>query len=145
MIKKIKICSDVMRKIFNKELLMTKEDNLDFKNSNKCWICDVKVRDRCHITGKFRVFAHRDCNINLKLSHKILVVFHNLKNHNFYFIDSFQFLSSYLDSLVKTSYKDDFRYFSEEFFNNLLDLFKQKGFCPYKYLSDFENFKEELP
>ena len=52
---------------------MTREDNEDFENSTKCWICDndyndgdVKVRDHCHITGKYRSFAHRDCNINLK-------------------------------------------------------------------------------
>ena len=54
-----KYCSDVMKKHFNKELVMTKEDNEDFKNSTKCWICDndfiaadIKVRDHCHITGK---------------------------------------------------------------------------------------------
>ena len=39
---------------------------------------DVKVRNHCHITGKYRGSAHRDYNINLKSNHKILVVFHNL-------------------------------------------------------------------
>ena len=43
---------------------------------------DVKVRDDCHITGKYRGSAHRDCNINLKLNHKIPVVFHKLKNYD---------------------------------------------------------------
>ena len=28
-----------MKKHFNKELVMTKEDNEDFKNSIKCWVC----------------------------------------------------------------------------------------------------------
>ena len=160
---------------------MTKEDNEDFKNSTKCWICDnnyfendVKVRDLCHITGKNRSCAHRDCNTNLKLNYKILVVFHNLKNYNSHFIiqelgkfnlkisaipnglgkylnftinnklsliDSFQFLSSSLDNLVKNLSKDDFKYLSQEFHNNILDLVRQKGF----YMSDFEKFKEELP
>ena len=27
----------------------------------------------------------------------------------------------------------------------MLDLFKQRGFYPYKYMSNFEKFKEELP
>ena len=52
----------------------------------KCWICDndyvdndVKVRDYCHFTEKFRGSAHRDCNINLILNHKIPVVFDDLK------------------------------------------------------------------
>ena len=29
------------------------------------------MRDHCHIFGKYRGSAHRDCNINVKLSHKI--------------------------------------------------------------------------
>ena len=78
-----------MKKYFNKRLVMTKKDNKDFENSTKCWICDnvyidndVKVRVHCHITGKCRGSAHRDCNINVKLNHKIPVVFHNLKNYD---------------------------------------------------------------
>ena len=61
------------------------------------------------------------------------------------FIDSFQFLSSSLDSLVKNLGKDDSKYLSQEFDKNKLDLVKQKGFYPYKYMNDFEKFKEELP
>ena len=70
---------------------MIKEDNENFENSIKCWICDndyvdndVKVRDHWHVTGKYTCSAHRDCNINLKLNHKIPVVFHNLKNFESY-------------------------------------------------------------
>ena len=65
---------------------MTKEDNEDLKNFTKCWICDndyvdndLQVRDYCHISGKYRGSAHRDCNFILRLNHKIPVVFHNLK------------------------------------------------------------------
>ena len=50
----------MLKKHFKKELVMTKEDHEDFKNSIKCWICDnyyinndVKVGDHCHITGKY--------------------------------------------------------------------------------------------
>ena len=56
------------------------------KKNSKFWIChtvrveaDVKIRDHCHITGKYRASAHRDCNINVKLNHKIPILFHNLK------------------------------------------------------------------
>ena len=63
------------------------------KNSIKYWISennyidtDVKVRDHCHITGKDRGSAHRDCNIHLKLNHKIPIVFHHLKNFNSHLI-----------------------------------------------------------
>ena len=41
----------------------------------------VKVRDHCHINGKYRVSAHWDCNINVKLNHKISFVFQNLINY----------------------------------------------------------------
>ena len=64
-----KYCSAVMKKHVNKELVMTKEDNEDFENSNKCWVCDndyidgdVKVRDQSHITRKYRRFANRNSN-----------------------------------------------------------------------------------
>ena len=60
------------------------------------------------------------------------------------FIDSFQFLSSSLDSLFKNLNKDDFKYLSQEFDNNVLDSVKQKGFYPYEYMSNFEKFKEQL-
>ena len=66
-------------------------------------------------------------------------------NNNLSFIDSFQFLSSSLDSLVKNLNNDDFKYLSQEFDNSVLDLVKQKGFYPYRYMNDFEKFKEKLP
>ena len=180
-----KYCSEAMKKHFTKELVMTKEDNEDFTKSPKCWTCDndyvdtdVKVRDPCHITGKYRVSAHRDCNTNLKLNHKIPVVFHNLKSYDSHLImqelskfnlkikvtpnglekymsftinnkiisiDSFQFLSSSLNSLVKNLSKSDFKYLSQEFDDTVLDLVNQKGLYPYEYMNDFEKFNEELP
>ena len=60
------------------------------------------------------------------------------------FIDIFQFLSSLLDSLVKNLAKDDFKYFSHKFDNNVLGLVKQKGFYPYEHMSNFEKLKEQL-
>ena len=59
------------------------------------------------------------------------------------FIDSFQFLSTSLDSLVKNLRKDDFKYLSLEFDNDVLDLVKQKGFYSYEYMSDSERFREK--
>ena len=89
MVEKSKYCSDVMKKYFNKELVMTKENNEDFENSAKCWICDndyidtdVKVKDHYHITGKDRGSPHRHYNIIVKLNQKIPVVFQNLKNYD---------------------------------------------------------------
>ena len=61
------------------------------------------------------------------------------------FIDSFQFLSSSLYSLIKNLGKNDFYYLNQEFYGSALDLIKQKRFFySYKYLSDVETFREEL-
>ena len=93
MVGESKYCSDVIKKHFNKQLVMTKEDNESFKNSTKSWIFDngyvdndVKLRDHFQITGKYRVSAHRDCSFNLRLNYKIPVVFHNLKNYDSHLI-----------------------------------------------------------
>ena len=49
----------MIKKYFNKEIVMTKEDYKDFENSTKSWIChndyvdnDVKVRDHYHVIVK---------------------------------------------------------------------------------------------
>ena len=54
-------------------------------------------------------------------------------NNKLNFIDSFQFLSSSLDSVVTSLDKNYFKYLSQKFDSNLLDLVKQKGFYPYEY------------
>ena len=74
------------KKHFNKEFVRTKKDDKNFERSAKCWICDnafvendVKVRDHCHVTGKYGGAAQRDCNINIILNYKIPIMFHNIK------------------------------------------------------------------
>lgn len=72
---------------------MTKEDEKQFQNADACHICeqkytneDIRVRDHCHITGKFRGSAHQDCNLNFRISDKIPVIFHNLRGYDSHFI-----------------------------------------------------------
>ena len=72
---------------------MSAEEEERFQLSNSCWICnklfdvgDDKVRDNCHITGKYRGATHWSCNINLKLSKKIPVIFYNLKGYDSHLI-----------------------------------------------------------
>ena len=43
---------------------------------------DNKVRDHDHVTGKYRGAAHWSWNINLKLTKKVPVIFHNLKDYD---------------------------------------------------------------
>ena len=47
---------------------------------------DNKVRDHCHISGKYRGAAHWSCNINLKITKKVPVIFHNLKGYDSHLI-----------------------------------------------------------
>ena len=54
-----------MEEYFNKNLIMSEEEENLFQKSNNCWICkkfinddEEKVRDHCHGTGKFRGAAH---------------------------------------------------------------------------------------
>ena len=68
-----------MRKYLNKYLGISAEENERFKLTNICWICNAlidvnanKVRDHCHIIGKYSGTAHYCCNINLKVSKKVL-------------------------------------------------------------------------
>ena len=64
---------------------MNEEEHL-FQPSNSCWICkelidnnDAKVKDHCHVTGKFRGVSHWDCNINFQLTENVPAMFHNLR------------------------------------------------------------------
>ena len=70
---------------------MTEEEDEQFQWSNICWICkklidDEKVRDQCHISGRFRNAGHWGCNINLQLTEKVPVIFHNLRGYDSHLI-----------------------------------------------------------
>ena len=59
---------NVMKKHFNKNLVMAEKEEEQFQSSSICWICeklneDEKVRDHCHMTETFRGASHWNCNI----------------------------------------------------------------------------------
>ena len=51
--------------------------NVEFVKKKKKKKNDVKVKDYCHITGKCIGYAPNKCKINLSLTKKMPVVFHN--------------------------------------------------------------------
>ena len=117
---------------------------------------NIKVKLNHRITIVFHNLKNYDSHLTMqeigKFDFKIKVIPNVLEKYmsinisnKLIFIDSFQFLSSSLDSLVNNLGKNDFKYMSQKFDSKVLDLVKQKGFYPYAYMSDFETFKEKLP
>ncbi|XP_036148161.1 uncharacterized protein LOC118647413 [Monomorium pharaonis] len=72
---------------------LSKEQWEAYRNATHCHICnnlfapdDTRVRDHCHLTGKYRGPAHSNCNLNYKNSFFIPIVFHNLSGYDSHFI-----------------------------------------------------------
>ena len=81
-----------MKKYLNKSLIMSEQEE-QFQSGYTCCICkklidndDEKARDHCHVTGKFRGAAHQIFNINLQLTDKVPIIFHNLKGYDSHLI-----------------------------------------------------------
>ena len=140
-----KYCNDVIKKHFNKELGITKEYNQDFENVRDHCLITGKYRGSAHrvsninlkLNRKIPVVFHNlknyDSHVTMqeidKFNPKINIIPNGLEkymsftiNNKLSLIDSFQFLSSSLDDLIKNLGKDDYKYLSQEFDNNVLDL-----------------------
>ena len=168
-----------------KDIIMTDEDEEDYRNDNICRFCEKeilygKVRDHCHLTGNYRGPAHSESNINVtqEQSSFIPFIFHNFSNsdcHMFFkklvvkktdkvdfdiipktneeyisvtygcirFIDSYRFLSSGLDSLVKNLDEDDFKILKKEFTEKWLYLNKKLAY-PYEYFNSINDYKKPV-
>ena len=92
MLEVVEYCKNVIKKHFNKPLVMTDNDEQRFKTMEGCHICGEKYADKdvhCHITGKFRGSAHQECNLKLRIKPddiKIPIIFHNLRGYYSHFI-----------------------------------------------------------
>ncbi|XP_070526950.1 uncharacterized protein [Cardiocondyla obscurior] len=71
----------------------TQNDWEEFKRAAHCHVCekpfaadDTRVRDHCHLTGRYRGPAHSNCNINYMDSNCIPIVFNNLSGYDAHFI-----------------------------------------------------------
>ena len=206
---------DIYKKYFKKAkpLKMTRTDLDEFSRASVCHICeraigdDIKVKDHCHLTGKYRGAAHQDCNLKYKEPSFIPVIFHNLSGYDAHlfikqlgavssttsgnincianteekyisftkkilvetvvekkkgeeqerevyldnrFIDSFKFMSSGLDSLVKNltdNGKDSTKTtHTKNRFQDKISLCLRKGVYPYDYVDSPERLQEtQLP
>ena len=98
-------------------LIMTQENLKHYTSTNVCHICEnlikdptKKVKDHCHLTGKYRGPAHNRCNINYRLAKFIPVFFHNLEGYDSHLL--MQELGKYKDLRVNCIPKNMEKYIS---------------------------------
>src|SRR5206468_6391992 len=90
-----KFVTDIIREAFQMReeykdpkpmLPLTAQEQRRHDNATNYWVCKQElngdlVKAHCHITGKYRRLAHKDCNLQLQIiagQMYIPVIFHNL-------------------------------------------------------------------
>ena len=68
----------------------TEEEQM-FQDAINCHICGFelgadRVRDHCHLTGKYRGAADNECNLNYSFTQRIPVILHNLRGYDSHLI-----------------------------------------------------------
>ncbi|XP_064214277.1 uncharacterized protein LOC135266857 isoform X1 [Tribolium castaneum] len=94
-------------------LPLTIQEEFDYLTATECHICqkpfqqnDIKVKDHCHLTGRYRSAAHSNCNLNFQIPNFIPIVFHNLTNYDSHlFIKELALEESEINILGKTKEK----------------------------------------
>ena len=119
-----------------------------------------KCNRNFRLTDKIPIFFHNlkgyDCHFIMqeigKFNMDINVIACNMEKYmafmlgkNLVFLDSFQFMSSSLENLVKNLPEKEFKYTTEEFKENT-KLLARKGIYPYDYMDKFDKFNDkQLP
>lgn len=169
---------------------MTPEDWNMYNNTTHCYICHKlmttkiskktkkeyldKVRDHCHLTGRFRGGAHYTCNFKLKLDPKTItipIIFHNLKNYDGHLImqsiskteGNIKCIPNNMEKYISFSLRQlrfiDSAQFLLASLDNLVEanktedfrytkhpLLLRKGIYPYEYMDNWQRFQEtQLP
>ena len=93
-------------------LPLTDTEINNYNSTNFCHICERKieivdkVRDHCHLTGRFRGPAHSSCNLNFKIAKFIPIFLHNLTNYDCHlFIRSLAFDNESIEVIPKNKEK----------------------------------------
>jgi hypothetical protein len=124
-------------KAVNKPLKMTPQDWFSFRTEKRCYFClrefdknpyIYKVKDHCHLTGKYRHALCSRCNLTYaKTNPKIVVVLHGLCNYDSHFIinELYKVADKHLKVIPRTGekylsfavgdviFKDSFQFLSE--------------------------------
>ncbi|XP_070170843.1 uncharacterized protein [Polyergus mexicanus] len=150
---------------------LTSDEWERFINATRCSICekpfelgDARVRDHCHLTGRYRGPAHSNYVANafpgsveiLPITKETYISFtKNVedawdegrfgKRLKLRFVDSFKFLSASLEKLASYLDKSELRIARSEF-SDLSDadfeLLARKGVFPYEYVDDVDKLLE---
>ena len=72
---------------WEKAMWTTPEEDYEFEEATVCHICESplhqdKVKDHCHLTGRYRGATHNQCNLAFKLPKFYPVLFHNLSGYD---------------------------------------------------------------
>ena len=114
----LQLSDSLIQRIRNKKaMIMTREEEQKFRVSNICHICDNiiispkdKVRDHCHLTGRYRGPAHNQCNLVYRIGRFIPVFFHNLEGYDSHLL--MQELGRYKDRRLQCIPKNLEKYIS---------------------------------
>ena len=121
--------AEIYRKFkFKKNMRITRKGEGDFQKALVCHICedqlrDDKVRDHCHLTGRYRGAAHSQCNLNYKLPKFYPVIFHNLSGYDTHmFIKDLAETEGEIDCIAKT--EEDYISFTKII---VVDVYEEEG------------------
>jgi hypothetical protein len=95
----------------NIPIRMTKDDYDHYQKAKDCYACGLKlgkdrVKDHCHLTGKYRGAAHGGCNLKMGVPKFIPVLFHNLEGYDSHlFIKSLGLSEGDINCIPKTDEK----------------------------------------
>ena len=115
---------------FKKNMRITRKEEGDFKRALNiiCHICenllhDDKVRDHCHLTGRYRGAAHNQCNLNYRIPKFYPVIFHNISGYDTHmFIKDLAETEGEINCIAKT--EEDYISFTKTI---IADVFKKGG------------------
>lgn len=117
-------------------MIFTEEDAENFEKARDCSICslqlfDDKVRDHCHLTGKYRGAAHSFCNIKFAVPKLIPVFFHNLSGYDAHlFIRELGVTSGRIKVIAKN--KENYISFTKFF------LLEDGNYAPVRFVDSFK-------
>ena len=173
MLEEVKYCKNVMKKEFKKPLRMTKDDEKNFKKPKNVIFAiqnilikifefetttifhNLRGYDSHFIMQEIGEIVKKHTYTNKKgkdMQMNINAIPNNMEKYmafmlgnHLVFLDRFQFMSSSLEKLVSNLPRQSFKYTSQVFEGEELDLMVRKGVHPYDYMDSFDKFNAKLP